>query len=219
MSTAGWRNPSGPSASSSISETLQPKGCLLGAGTVYGVVAFLLVVAGLVGLRLLAQKGEDLENPQRRLQTLELEPLVHAEGPVRLEDLRGKVVVLNFWGPWCPPCLMELPHLAELERKYRGREGFLFLAVSCGQGLQEDFEEIRSTTAALLANQGIDMPTYADPDLVSRRAVDQAYGFRGYPTTLLIDRQGDIRRVWVGFDRRMPEELDRLIEQLLAEAS
>lgn len=184
------------------------------------ILAAILVVAGVFGaVWFLGQWQEDLGSRKLRLLTVQLEPLLHAEGPIRLEDLQGKVVVLNFWGTWCPPCLMELPHLAELERTYRGREGFLFLSVSCGSGPQEDPEEIRSNTAALLANQQIEMPTYLDRDFLTRRAVDQAVGFRGYPTTLLLDRQGYIRRVWVGFDRRLPLELNRFVQQLLAEGA
>jgi thiol-disulfide isomerase/thioredoxin len=212
-----WKNQSDNPASKWISENLEPKGCLLGAGALYVLAAILAVAGGLAAVWLWGQREEDLGSRKIRLQTVQLTPLLHAEAPIRLEDLQGKVVVLNFWGTWCPPCLMELPHLAELERTYRGREGFLFLAVSCGPGPQEDLEEIRSSTAALLANQGFDMPTYLDPDFQTRRAVDQAVGFQGYPTTLLLDRQGYIRRIWVGFDRRLPHELTRLVQQLLAE--
>lgn len=212
-----WKDQSDDSASKWISENLETKGCLLGAGAVYVLAAILAVAGGVGVLWLLGQTQKDLGSRKLRLPNVQLEPLLHAEKPIRLEDMQGKVVVLNFWGAWCPPCLMELPHLAELERTYRGREGFLFLAVSCGPGPQEDMEEIRSNTAALLANQGLDMPTYLDPGFLTRQAVDQAVGFQGYPTTLLLDRQGYIRRVWVGFDRRLPHELNQLVQQLLAE--
>jgi len=205
------------SASRWLSESLEPKGCL-------GVSGFLLVAAVIVAglgtlavLWMMSRESEDLAPRKLRLRIVQLEPLLYAEGPIRLEDLRGKVVLLNFWGTWCPPCLMELPHLAELERKYRGREELAFLTVSCGPGPQEDPEEIRSHTAALLANQQIQMPTYLDPNFVTRQAVNEVVGFQGYPTTLVLDRQGYIRRIWVGFDRYMPEQLDRLLEQLLSE--
>jgi thiol-disulfide isomerase/thioredoxin len=181
-----------------------------------GAGILLLGVVG-VALWLYRHSPQDFANRNIRLQTVSLEPLLGADQPIGLENLQNKVVVLNFWGTWCPPCLLELPHLAELERKYRSREGVLFLAVSCGPGPREDLEEIRSNTAALLANQQIDLPTYVDPGFLTRRAVDEAVGFQGYPTTVLLDRQGYIRRVWVGFDRQMPEELDRLVEQLLTE--
>ena len=205
------------SASRWLSEGLEPKGCL-------GVSGFLLVAAVIVAglgtlavLWMMSRESEDLAPRKLRLRIVQLEPLLYAERPIRLENLQGKVVLLNFWGTWCPPCLMELPHLAELYRKYRSREGFLFLTVSCGPGLHEDPEEIRSHTAALLANQQIQMPTYLDPNFVTRQAVNEVVGFQGYPTTLVLDRQGYIRRIWVGFDRYMPEQLDRLLEQLLSE--
>lgn len=217
MTHQQWQEGSGKSAVRWVSESLEPRGCLGVSGTVLAVAAILAAGGALAALWWMSRKPEDLLQKRLRLQNVQLEPLVHAEGPIRSEDLQGKVVVLNFWGTWCPPCLMELPHLAELERKYRGQEGLLFLAVSCGPGPQEDLEAIRSQTTALLANQGFQMPTYLDPGFITRRAVAEAVGFAGYPTTLVLDRQGYIRRVWVGFDRQMPEQLDRLIQELLAE--
>jgi len=217
MPTPSWNEPSADSASQWISESLEPKGCLQGAGMIYAGAGILLLGVVGVALWLYRHSPQDFANRNIRLQTVSLEPLLGADQPIGLENLQNKVVVLNFWGTWCPPCLLELPHLAELERKYRSREGVLFLAVSCGPGPREDLEEIRSNTAALLANQQIDLPTYVDPGFLTRRAVDEAVGFQGYPTTVLLDRQGYIRRVWVGFDRQMPEELDRLVEQLLTE--
>ncbi len=218
MPTTPWQEQSSESAAGWVSESLEPKGCLGLSGTVLAAAAILVSVGVLAGLWWMSRQREDLLQKKLRLQTVHLEPLVHAEGPIRLGDLHGKVVVLNFWGTWCPPCLMELPHLAELQRKYRAQEGVLFLAVSCGPASPEDPEEIRSQTVAFLANQGFDLPTYLDPGFVTRQAVAQAVGFRGYPTTLVLDRNGYIRKVWVGFDRQMPEQLDQLIQQLLVEA-
>jgi len=63
----------------------------------------------------------------------------------------------------------------------------------------------------------VDLPTYADPRSVARAAVDAVAGFDGYPTTLILDRQGVIRGVWVGYAPGAERQMQRLIEQLLAE--
>src|SRR4051812_5487847 len=57
----------------------------------------------------------------QHLDSLQLEPLLNADKSVELSDLRGKVTLINIWGPWCGPCLMELPDLTKLEQKYRGQ--------------------------------------------------------------------------------------------------
>ena len=77
---------------------------------------------------------------------------------------------------------------------------------------EEDLEELRADTAALLALKDVDMPTYADPEQVSRRAVDEVIGFQGYPTTLILDRQGVIRGVWDGV--ASAHQLETLIDRL-----
>ena len=70
----------------------------------------------------------------RSLGELKLEPLLGEVDSIRLEDLSGQVVVVNFWGPWCGPCRMEMPHLIELERKFREVDHFRFVSVSSGLG-------------------------------------------------------------------------------------
>ena len=133
-----------------------------------------------------------------------------------LADLRGSVVVLNFWGTWCPPCRAELPEIADLYRKWRDVADFKLLAVSCGEtGADEEIGMLREQTAALLKKMQIDMPTYADPDEVTRTAVANAVGFQGYPTTVVLDRQGVIRGVAVGPVTEY--QVDDLVTQLLKE--
>lgn len=191
-------------------------GCVAGAAlTFWGGLVVLAVasVAAFLFLPRLLQGPLELEGG--RLDAVQLQPLVHADAPITDEDLRGKVVVLSFWGTWCPPCLMDLPHIVDLWQKFRERDDFLLLAVSCGRGGREDIEELRADTAALFANQRIDMPAYADTAFVTRGSFEKVQALRGYPTTLVIDRRGRIRKVWVGFDPKMPGQLERLVEELL----
>jgi len=156
----------------------------------------------------------------QQLAQLQLEGLTGGAQSVTLEELAGQVVLLNFWGTWCPPCRLELPHIAELEKKYRGRTDFRLLAVSCARSPAEEtsaqgMEILRQATMQYLQAGGLEMPTYADPGAPTRQAVDQAIGFEGYPTTLLIDPQGVIRQTWVGYSPGVEVEMERAVEQLL----
>ncbi len=156
-----------------------------------------------------------------RTALLKLEPLTGAAAPLDDEDVNNRVLLINFWGTWCPPCLDELPHIAELERKYRHDPRVRVLAVSCaaglGPGMGEDIEKLKEETEATLADRKLDLPTYADPRHSVRTAVDAVAGFEGYPTTLILDRQGVIRGMWVGYTPGAERQMQRLIEQLLAE--
>lgn len=192
-------------------------GCLAGTAATFWGGLLILAVVSLAAFIFLPQLLQGPLNLGGRLEAVELQPLVNAEKPVGLGDLDGKVAVINFWGTWCPPCLMELPHIVELEKKFRDRDGFVLLAVSCGRGEREDLDKLRQNTEALFASRDIDMPAYADANFVTRRAFDKLQRFSGYPTTLLVDRRGQVCKVWVGFDPKMPKELERLVEKLLAE--
>jgi thiol-disulfide isomerase/thioredoxin len=152
-----------------------------------------------------------------KLARLRLQPLADAGQPVLLDDLSGRVVLLHFWGTWCNPCRIDLSHVADIERQHRDRTDFRVLAVSCGRGVAEDLGELDYETRVFLQQANIDMPVYADPGQVTRRAVDEAVGFEGYPTTILLDRRGNIRRVWHGPQGEGARELPELVGELLRE--
>ncbi len=137
--------------------------------------------------------------------------------PVAAGDLAGKVTLINFWGPWCGACLVEFPHLVELERHFRGQRDFQFLSVSTSGGYYDD-EELRSSTAEFLAKQKADFRVLRDPDFATQRALAQAArldGF-GYPTTVLIGRDGAIRGLWVGYRPGDERSVRAAIEAALA---
>jgi len=184
------------------------------------MIAAVLVIAAMIALFVMPVLESGLprgEHPAvgKKLPRLELQPLLVADRSVGLEDLAGKVVLLNFWGTWCPPCVHELPDIAAIENQYADRDGFKLLAVSCGRGRQEDVGRLRRETEALLSRRNIDMPVYADLDMTTRLAFDEVAGFEGYPTTILLDGQGVIRDVWVGAASHA--EFEAAIEQVLGE--
>lgn len=105
--------------------------------------------------------------------------------PAHLSDLRGKVVVLNFWATWCPPCVEETPGLIQLNQRIAGRGGMVL-----GVSVDEDEAAYR----AFIQKNGIDFLTYRDPS--KKSALD--YGTTMYPETYVIDRKGKIARKIIG---------------------
>ncbi len=109
-------------------------------------------------------------------------PLADQEGrPVRLEDYRGKVVVLNFWASWCVPCRKEMPDLQRLEARHRGR----VKVIAVNATSQDDERAAR----LFLAQNGIDLLVAFD----RTGRVTAAYGVYFFPTTLIVDAAGVIR--------------------------
>ena len=164
------------------------------------------------------------ENPESHagvgwpIEYVQLEPLTGDGQPVSRAEITGRVVLLNIWGTWCPPCRRELPHMAELRRRFAGQEDFLLLAVSYPGGSQtEDVRSLKTQTAQMLDKLSVDMPTYYDPQSNTLAALRGTINFQGFPTTLLLDRQGVIRAVWVGFRPGVETEMERYIGKLLEE--
>ena len=139
-----------------------------------------------------------------------VEPVVGAQAPdfrlpdldgemVRLRDLRGQNVLLNFWATWCGPCRDEMP---VIQARYN-HGGFAVLAV--------DFGESRQQVAGFLAQIGVELPVALDAD----GRVQELYRVRGYPTTFFIDRRGVIRAMYIG---QMSEaDIDHYLRQLDAQ--
>jgi peroxiredoxin len=103
----------------------------------------------------------------------------------RLTDLKGKVVVLNFWATWCPPCVEETPSLNRLQ-KYIDSRGGMVLGVS--------IDEDGAAYEQFLQEHAVVFPTYRDA--TKKTASD--YGTSIFPETYIIDRHGKIARKFVG---------------------
>jgi cytochrome c biogenesis protein CcmG, thiol:disulfide interchange protein DsbE len=112
-------------------------------------------------------------------------PLTLAGKSERLSDLKGKVVVLNFWATWCPPCVEETPSLNRLE-KYIDSRGGMVLGVS--------IDEDGAAYEQFLRDHSVAFPTYRDA--TKKTASD--YGTSIFPETYIIDRHGKIARKFVG---------------------
>ncbi|HJT34185.1 MAG TPA: TlpA disulfide reductase family protein [Pirellulales bacterium] len=155
----------------------------------------------------------------QKLPPVELTPLTFEGDPITSADLTGRVVVLNFWGTWCPPCLMELPHIAQLGQRYGDDERFKLLAVSCGSGpaAHDRVDDLQGHTAALLQRAKLPLAAYADPAGKTRQRLAAAGLFEhGYPTNLVIDREGVVRGVWIGYRPGVEHQIAALVDELLA---
>lgn len=105
---------------------------------------------------------------------------------VSLHDFRGKIVVLNFWATWCPPCVDEMPSLVALQSKPEVKDRIMILAVSLDQD--------EAAYKKFLSDYHIDILTVRDPSQESTRH----YATTGFPETFIIDAKGILRRKFVG---------------------
>jgi len=120
-------------------------------------------------------------------------PVDIAGKPGHLSDFRGKVVVLNFWATWCPPCVEETPMLNHLQ-KYVASRGGVVLGVAA--------DEEPTAYEKFLREQGVVFPTYRDPATKDNHSpIAQTYGTSMYPETYIIDRHGKIARKVIGFQQ------------------
>lgn len=120
--------------------------------------------------------------------------------PAHLSDLRGKVVVLNFWGSWCPPCIEETASLNHLQRYIASRN-----ALVLGVAADED----PSAYEKFLRDHGVIFETYRDPATKDNRSpIAERYGTVMVPETYIIGRDGKIQRKIIGMqDWASPEML------------
>ncbi len=117
---------------------------------------------------------------------------------VTLSDLRGQIVVLNFWATWCPPCVEEMPSLVNLQQRMKA-QGITVLAVSVDQD--------ESAYHKFLKQYGVNLLTVRDPDEKSKNL----YGTVKIPETYIIDRNGVLRRKFIGaVDWSEPEVVEFL---------
>jgi len=131
-------------------------------------------------------KALDLIKLQRVQQAKDFTVPTADGGSVKLSDFQGKVVVLNFWATWCSPCREEMPALERLYRKYRAR-GLVVLAVSMDS-------EGAAVVAPFVKEHGLTFPIGLD----RKGAVAGLYGIRALPSTMIIDRKGNLSLIALG---------------------
>jgi len=131
-------------------------------------------------------------------------PQFKAEGldgkPVSLADLKGHVVVLDFWATWCPPCRASLPHLDKLYQAVKD-SGVVIYALNVG--------EDKATVEKFVKETSLGVPILLDPE--SKVGAD--YSANAIPETVVIGKDGTIKKVFVGFDpSSSPDELKKAVD-------
>lgn len=149
---------------------------------VLGVVA-LVVTAGAYGMR-------DQLFPVEvgtRAPTFRARALDGTRAVKTLDDYRGKVVVLNIWATWCPPCIVEMPSFERLQREVADTN-LRIVAISVDEFVGGD------SVLAFARDLGVTFEILHD----SSRAIDRQYQIAGYPETFVIAKDGTIRKKWLG---------------------
>ena len=175
--------------------------------------AQILVWVGLLGLLAILGVGL-LRTQQGTIQVGQLVDDFHltlfegydfnGQGSVRLSELRGKVVVVNFWASWCKPCEQEAAELEEAWRYYEPTGEVVFLGV--------DYVDTEPEARSYLAKFGITFPNGADQGT----RISQYFRIEGVPETYFIDRQGILRDTQTG-PFQSTQDIMVIIDRLLAE--
>lgn len=167
-----------------------------GAGSIVILVG-IIAIAAVFGLMLARQnQGQPTSGaaPDFEFTTFEGETM-------RLSDLRGNVVVLNFWASWCTPCAAEAPELEATWQAYKDRN-VVFLGVAYADNGPRSLE--------FMARYGL---TYMNaPDLGTR--ISEVYGIRGVPETFIIDPNGNVAQfIYANVNQK---QLTKILDQVLA---
>ncbi len=126
----------------------------------------------------------------------------------KLQDKKGKIVLVNLWATWCGPCIEEMPHLVEMHEKYKDKD---FEVI----GLNTD-DETKQQIDAFAAKQKLNYPLgWADGKLVNEFV--KVTRLNGIPQTLLINREGQLRGMFTGGGPKVIKQMKETVEKVINE--
>ncbi|MEK6511190.1 TlpA disulfide reductase family protein [Myroides odoratimimus] len=121
-----------------------------------------------------------------------------------LEELKGKVVFINLWATWCPPCIAEMPSIDQLKKTFKDRDDLVFLMVDVDNNIEKAREWMK--------NKNIDLPVHVSYTDIPRDI------FQGsIPTTIIIDKKGNIAQRKLGASDYMSPDIIDSMKNLLNE--
>lgn len=123
---------------------------------------------------------------------------------LKLSEYAGNVVLLNFWASWCAPCRLEMPLLNDLHNKYE-KLGFVVLGVN----VEEQTDKARS----YIADRPVDFPILFD----DTNSVSKKYNVIAMPTTVMIDRNGNMRYLHQGYKPGDEKKYKKMVKKLVRE--
>jgi thiol-disulfide isomerase/thioredoxin len=132
------------------------------------------------------------------------------EKTVTLADYKGKVTIVDVWGTWCPPCRREIPHFVALYKQFKDK-GLEIVGINCNEEGSRD--EVKKKIKDFAREYKIEYRCLLNDDNTEAKIP----GFRGYPTTLFLDRTGKVRLMVVGETPR--PRLEAIIATLLEDSS
>jgi thiol-disulfide isomerase/thioredoxin len=168
------------------------------------IVFFLLILgAGVaifygLGFAGVSKDNRDKIGPEIGAQAPDFELERINGGTLRLSDLRGRPVLVNFWATWCGPCILEMPNIQKYYEKYSGQ--FEVVAVNA--------DESQRSVDKFVKDIGVTFPVVLDPGL----KIQALYRPRGLPTTFIIDAEGRVRTQHIGLmsENKLAQYLEKV---------
>jgi peroxiredoxin len=165
--------------------------------TIKNLVKYLLLLSTIIGLNCQASLKINKTAPNFILKS-------SGGGNISLSELRGKVVVINFWATWCVPCRQEVPQMEKLYQRF-SKKGLTIVAINVGNN---------SDKAKRISKElGITFPILFDSD----SNVSEEYGVFAMPSTYFVDRTGNLRKIHRSFELGDEKKYKKIIKALLKE--
>jgi len=159
---------------------------------VVSLFVVLVAITGTATAKEMNEKAKDFTLPSRSGEN------------VRLAELQGEVVLVNFWASWCGPCRKELPKLEEMHQKYKDL-GVTILGIN--------IDETRELSQKLLKDVEVNFPVLYDHD----SEVAEPYNIQAMPSTFIIDKSGNFRYLHLGYQDGYELAYEEQIKKLMRE--
>ncbi len=156
----------------------------------------LLVIAiGFLSYLYFSSEGSSASSDISEIPTFEIETITGQK--LNSEDLKGKVILINFWATWCPPCREEMPYFENIYKKYKDK-GFTIIAISVdvNESFVKDF----------IKDYGVSFPVAMD-----KEGLSDMYGVSSLPMSFLYDKGGKLVKKKIGAYFSLEEDLEKLL--------